>query len=438
MHPDDRLATSSNSSNNYPSRRSVLKTAGIGLTGVGLAGCTGLDGAGGDGGSGDNTVNAVAPLPLSGPYAEPGKQVQNGIKLAIDHAKEDGLVGEVKIEYPDTEVDPSTGRSRTQEVLKKKDINIMIGGFSSGVVASIADLARREQIPLYTMGGGSQPFRQGKCHRYLFTVGSSSWQQAAASYGPALRQGIAEKIYTISADYSGYHQVVDFSKDQVIPENDGTYVGNTYVPIGTGDFSSQIAKVEESDADALGVNLFGSDHVTLVNQAREFGLLEDMVLIAPNHGMSLAREIPNEILSKEYASLNWYWEINAPGAQAYNSSYREQFGNAPSAWGALMYSGFYTALDAMNETGSTNPEDYIPASEGRKYPKRAQMWDRGEHIRACDHQTTVAMQFAVGTPANRLDTEKENYFDVLNLPENPADQMQTCQQAAKNGCKLGK
>ena len=444
MSQKGRPTTRTNGSTHFPTRRSVLKTAGTGIATIGLAGCLG----GGDGstdnpngtktqsGPGDSTINVVAPLPLSGPYAGPGKQVQNGIKIAMDHAKKDGLAKEINIQYTDTEVDPSVARTKTQEVLNNEKIDIMIGGFSSSVVLALGDLAGRVKIPLFTMGGGTQVLRQEKCHRYLFTNGSSSWQQASVAYGNALREGIANGVYTVSADYAGYQQVVDYSKSTVFPENDGTYVGNAYVPIGTGDYSSQLAEIENSDADAIGINLFGSDHVTLAKQIREFGLLEDHVLIAPNHGLSLAPEIPPEVLEKEYAALNWYWQMDTDAGKAYNEAFRKRNNTAPTGWGALMYAGFYTALDAMNDVGSKNPEDYINACEGKDYPDRARLWNKGERIRACDHQSMIAMPFVKGTPPADLDESKQNYFNIVNVPDKPEDTMQTCKNAADNECTL--
>ena len=88
-------------------------------------------------------------LPLSGDVAVYGKSLQNGLDLALGkYMKENPLKMKVKLIYEDSKADPKIAVSSMQKLTTVDKCNIVLGGFSSSEVLSIAPIAEKNKVVL--------------------------------------------------------------------------------------------------------------------------------------------------------------------------------------------------------------------------------------------------------------------------------------------------
>lgn len=410
-------------------RRSILKaSAGVGTT-LGLAGC--LDGLGG---GSDEELLIGSPLPLSGPFADYGNNFQQAFELLVDQANEDGGVDgrTVAIEFEDTEGDPDTGRRAAQELIDA-GADFLSGNYSSGVALAISELAQRRGI-IYQCVGGSNAITGEDCQPYVFNSGNSAVQQSV-TMPYLLNERGGESVYLLVSDYAWAHSYADWNEEVTIPENGGEVVGSRTVPLGTTDWSGPVSEAREAGADHIHFAVTGSDLVQGVNQAFEYGLQDESIISAAAATILDVQAIGLDIMTHENfypGGTVWYWEHDTSASQEYSDAYREEFDQPPMNFSACHWTGTWTVLDAIEETGSTDPDDLRDALEDREFAR--QMWGVGERFRACDHRGTVAtMVVQAKENLSQENVDNGDVYNILSYPTDPESVMRTCEET---GCQM--
>jgi len=420
---------SDSSTQNGVSRRSVLKTGALTTGAAALAGCSGILG-----GSGGDTLLIGSTFPLSGPFSAVGENEKQAVQLAVDHANEEGDIDrEVEVEFADTASDPATGRQNARELVQN-GAELLVGNVSNSVALSIGEMALEEEVIYINQGGGLNT-TGSECRPNVFVTANNAVGQSTAATGYALREGLGSSVYSISMDFSWGQSHKQYIEEVLVPRHDAEFLGNTFTPISTEDFSQAITTAENSGADIIAFNQAIGALIRSANQADEFGILDEKTCCWPAVGVSAAEAIGQEIVSHEnfVGGEVWYWELESEGAQNFASAYRDAYDQIPWGFSATEYAGTRTALKAMQAAGTTEMDPVRQELEGRElFP---QVWGVGEYIRGCDHATTVPTQTVRGTPPE--DFNGNNYFQVLDIPDSAEQvvetQMRTCEET---GCQL--
>jgi branched-chain amino acid transport system substrate-binding protein len=356
------------------------------------------------------------------------------MQLAVDSVNEDdnlGPDGEVRIEFGDTETSPDTGRQRASEFIDD-GADVLAGSLSDATAQSIGELAQREEL-VYMNLGGSNEITGENCLPASFVAASSAHQQSHGAPRYVMAEGLGESIYTIAADYSWGQGNRRMIEEEVAPEFDVEYVGNTFTQLGQGDFSQAITTARESEADIVNLIHFGGEMVQTAKQADEFGLLDDKVCVWPLTGLDEASQLSTDIISHEnfYAGSLWYWgfQDQSDDAADFVEAFQSEYETAPTGAGGCMFTGLRTVLEAVGEAG-TDGDPLRKAIEGRQLTD--QIWGEFDnaHFRACDH----SLVFPTPTLKGRSNPEGQDYFEVLDIPDDPeAAQSRPCDET---GCDM--
>ncbi|MFB6123299.1 MAG: ABC transporter substrate-binding protein [Haloferacaceae archaeon] len=416
------------------SRRSALKATGAGIVSMSLAGC-----AGGIGGGGGDSVKLGVALPTSGPYGAVGQSMQKGVKLGIRHTMErDAFEGEIEAVYRDTKTDPGTGRKRAQELVNQESVDIIAGAWSSSVGLAIESFVKEQEIPFLTYIGTNKITGE-KCSKYTFDNDASAAQQAGGSLGYALRQGLGKTVYQLVADYEWGQSHNRYIKNTLLPRHDAELVGSSFVPLGKGDYSDVMATAKDSGADIVYLTFAGSDAVTAIKQAEQFGVMDQSVCPAPLTGIVTGGAVPPRALAHEnfIGATPWYWSYDqAEASTKFRQEFHDEFGENPYGFAAVAYQSIRTAFDAMgNANGtlsSTEDKDAWQSNmEGKKLIP--QIWGKGSTWRACDHRATVPHMAVRGLPKGERNDENQKLYKILDVPDQPDALMRKC---SETGCSL--
>lgn len=407
-------------------RRNFLKAGIVGGAFTGFAGCL----HGGGSGSGEDILVGGTP-PLSGIFAALGESMERAMKLAVQHANEEGDVEgrEVKLDVLDTQSDPGTGRSRAREHIQN-GAAFLVGSINSGTASSIGELAVQEDV-IYMAVGGSNSLTGEDCRENMFVVSDSATMQANASMGYVLEQGLGETIYQISADHEWGMSIHDWQREFFTEEYGVEIIGETIVPLGETEYSSAITEAQNADPDIIAFNTGGGMGVASSQQAFEFGALDEHVCVWPGFTSVDAAAIGSDVLSHDnmYFATPWYWEHDTPDAVTFVEEYRDEFDTVPGGYDAGIYGAIRTTLQAINDTGETDGSSLRPELEGKQLTP--QLWGVGEKLRACDHRLTLSSMTVQGRDPSEV--EGDNLLEILNVSDNPEENMRTCEET---GCEL--
>lgn len=438
-------------------RRDVLATTG-GASIVSLAGCTGDggdngsddgsdnggddsgNGGGDDGGATNNGGSSVdevfigAMAPLSGPLSINGERQEIAWEMAVEHAQEQGDIdADVRLEMGDTESVPETANTRAQEYIQD-GADIIGGGVSSAVALAVSEIAARRDV-LHLGGAGNIEITGERCLPNTFVFSDGAVQQTNAALGYALREGLGNSVYEISANFAWGQSIQNYNKNTLMSQHDAEYVGNTFTPFGTEDFSSELIEARDTDADIINVNQYGADQIAILSQLDEFGLMDgDRIITVPSTSVAFASAVGPETFSYEnlYAGVAYNWTLDTPANNEFVEAFRERSGGAPPlSYTPAYYIAARTTLRAISEVGSKDVADVRSALRGREvFP---QIWGQGERLRACDHRMTAATLTVQGLPPEEADVENAELFDIVERPSELEQFMRTCEET---GCTM--
>lgn len=415
-------------SKRYTSRRNVLRSSAV-LAGVGLAGCSGILGD-----EEEDTLKVGAPLPFSGAFSPTGEALERTIQLAVDKANEQGDAGDfdVEVQFGDTQTEPAEGL-RVAEEMMDDGVDILVGTVATPVESAILDMTRGEDVLTLT-NSATRRYYLEDCYEHHFSISANTFNQASSTLGPALDMNLGDDVYTIAGAFDWGQNHYDAVTEHVIPERGGTHIGNTWTDLGQGDYSHAWTEAMEADPDIVYAVLFGTDLVQGINQALEFGVMDEGIsVVVPFSGMDLGRAMNPDAFAHEnlYQGLQWYWEVETPDTNEFVQEYRDEFQEVPIAFEGLVYGSYRTVF---NIVGEQNSKDVNVMREGLvDRPLDKQLWDVGEHFRACNQALMYPPLLAQGRPESDWNEDQSNIFEIMNIVTDLSTIYRDCDET---GCEL--
>jgi branched-chain amino acid transport system substrate-binding protein len=263
------------------------------------------------GSSGDDlTVTIGLNAPFSGAFSPTGKRIENGVRFAVNTALEEGIIDDAEILTADTQTDPTVSAKNARQHIND-GADVLTGYVADPVGRSAAQVANQQDTIIFAQGGPANiETNLDNCLSTLYSAGWAVPGYVEGGLGYCIRQdrgNIGDKVYFISSDFSWPNAMLEYSQNTLLPEVSAESVGVTKPPLGETDFSSHITKAANSDADIVVFNQWGSDLQNALNQAHEYGLLEDKVAAVPGMSDAFAEGINVEVFQtgNVYANVEW-------------------------------------------------------------------------------------------------------------------------------------
>src|SRR5438874_10751219 len=119
-------------------------------------------------------------LPYTGTYAALGTAITNGFKLAINESG--GKFGGREIEYfsVDDESEPAKAPENANKLIKRDNVDVLVGTVHSGVALAMAKVARDNNTLLLIPNAGAEDITGPMCAPNIFRTSFSNWQPGFA------------------------------------------------------------------------------------------------------------------------------------------------------------------------------------------------------------------------------------------------------------------
>jgi branched-chain amino acid transport system substrate-binding protein len=119
-------------------------------------------------------------LPYTGTYAALGTAITNGFKLAVE--ENGGKLGGREVEYftVDDESDPAKAPENANKLVKRDQVDVLIGTVHSGVALAMAKVARDTNTLLIIPNAGAGDITGPLCAANIFRTSFSNWQPGFA------------------------------------------------------------------------------------------------------------------------------------------------------------------------------------------------------------------------------------------------------------------
>jgi len=288
---------------------------------------------------------------LEGPFAAPGQDGMRGADLALK--QKNGMAGGKKIEFikASSDATPDKAVAATRKLVEQDKTPIVIGPLSGDEGIAVKNYAKTQPNTTFVNGSsGAQAATWGDPapNFYRFNTEGAQWMVGLGEH--ALAKGY-KKTFLIAEDYGfPYSQVQGFMASYCA--KGGKVVDKAWVPLGTKDYSSVIAKIPK-DVDALLVVLGGSDAVNFLTQYEQTGGNKPMIggSITVDQTVLNYKGKRRESLLGTASAGPMADSIDTPEWKKFVSDYKAAFKDgfpSPSLFAYLYYINTKATLDALD------------------------------------------------------------------------------------------
>jgi len=216
----------------------------------------------------DNTFKVGLLLPMTGPFASTGKQLEAGARLYL--AQNGSTVAGKKIELilRDDTSTPDVTKRLAQELVVNQKVNVLAGFGLTPLAFATAPVATQSKTPMVVMAAATSSITQASPYivRSSFTV-----PQVVTALADWAYKNNIKKVVSLVTDYGPGVDSEKFFKDTFIA-NGGVVVETLRVPLRNPDFAPFLQKVRDAKPDALFAFVPAGVGTALMKQFTERGL----------------------------------------------------------------------------------------------------------------------------------------------------------------------
>ena len=220
------------------------------------------------------TVTIAHAGPLTGSIAHLGKDDENGVALAVEHANAKKLtIGGKPVTFKmvseDDQADPKTGAVVAQKLVDAK-VAAVVGHLNSGVTIPASEIYNKAGIPMIS-GSATNPQVTEQGFKTAFRVVGRDDQQ-----GPAIASYLASvnkpKVVAVIDDATAYGEGLANEVEKTLKGVNIRVLAREKGTDKTTDFKAILTKIRASRPDAVFYGGMDATGGPLIKQARELGI----------------------------------------------------------------------------------------------------------------------------------------------------------------------
>jgi branched-chain amino acid transport system substrate-binding protein len=237
----------------------------------------------------------------TGPLASGGIQMEQGINVFF---KERGnkLAGRpIELHVADTGGNPAQARTKTQELVERLKVSVLIGPLAAFEALAIDDFIRSSQTPILTVAG-AEDMTQRKANPWLVRPSSTSAQPSHPLGDYAAKDMKFKRVAVLADDFAfGHENVSGFQR--VFEDGGGKVVQKIFTPLNAPDYGTYISQLKPN-LDAVYSGHAGSNAFKFCKQLREYGNKTQILGSFTQFDESLLQQMGDDVLGS--LSGNWY------------------------------------------------------------------------------------------------------------------------------------
>jgi branched-chain amino acid transport system substrate-binding protein len=258
-------------------------------------------------------------LPYTGTYASLGTMIENGFRLYVQ--EQGGKLGGREIQYfkVDDESEPSKGTDNVNKLIKRDNVDVLVGTVHSGVALAMAKAARDNNTLLIVPNAGADAITGAMCAPNIVRSSFSNWQPAYAMGKVAAEKG-AKKAITITWNYAAGSESVKGFKE-AFEKGGGAVVKELNLPFPGVEFQALLTEIAAQKPDAIYAFFAGGGAVKFVKDYAAAGLSKTIPLYGPGFLTDGTLEAQGPAAQGMLTTLHYADNLDTPR----NNAFRKHF-----------------------------------------------------------------------------------------------------------------
>ena len=277
-------------------------------------------------------------LPATGTFAALGTAIENGFKLYVQ--EQGGKLGGREIEYVkvDDESDPAKATDNVNKLVKRDNVDVIIGTVHSGVAMAMARVAKESGTLLIVPNAGAGAVTGPMCAPNIFRSSFSNWQPGYAA-GEVVGKKGHKKVVTITWKYAaGDESVAGFKEGFAKATNgQGQVVKELSLPFPNVEFQALLTDIASLKPDAVYTFFAGGGAVKFVKDYAAAGLKKNIPLYGAGFLTDGTLEAQGADADGILTTLHYADGLNTPRDNAFRLAYAKTFKLQPDVYAVQGY-----------------------------------------------------------------------------------------------------
>ncbi len=315
-----------------------------------------------------STVKIGVVMSYSGQFADPGVQIDNGIKLYMKQHGDTVAGKKIEIIRKDNGgIAPDVAKRLSQEVIVRDGADILAGFDLTPNALAAADVSAKAAKFMVDMNAATSIVTTKSPYmvRTSFTVPQLNQTLGTWAYKNGLR-----RVYTLVSDFGpGYDGEASFQKG--FKDAGGEIIGSARYPVANVDFTPFLQRAKDAKPDGIYIWVPGGPQPAAIGKTlRELGIDPAKVKVLAQGELTQEEALKGMGDAGLGIITAFHYDCNHDSAmnKAFVAAYQTEFKRNPDMFSVGGYDGMHLIYEALKKTnGNTNAEALIGAAKGMKW-----------------------------------------------------------------------
>jgi len=283
----------------------------------------------------------------TGPLAAGGRQMEEGINLLLKERNYAFAGRKVDIIFADTAGQPALARTKTQELVEREKVHVIIGPLATFEALAIDGYMLESKTPLITPTSAAQmDLAQQKKSDYVIHVYGTAAQPMHVLGDYAAKKLGLKRITTIADDFTyGHEGAAGFH--HVFEDDGGKIVQKLWPPLNVADYGSYVGQIKPN-IDGVYAGFAGSNPLRFLRTYKEYGLAKPVFGNPTLVDEGILKNMGDEALGVYSAS--WYTvDRDTPDNKRFVQAIQAEYKATPGFYTAGTYTAGLWLEEAMKE-----------------------------------------------------------------------------------------
>jgi branched-chain amino acid transport system substrate-binding protein len=274
-------------------------------------------------------------LPATGTFAALGTAIENGFRLYV--TEQGGKLAGREIEFVkvDDESDPAKATDNVNKLIKRDNVDVLVGTVHSGVAMAMAKVAKDTGTLLLVPNAGADAVTGSMCAPNIFRSSFSNWQPGYAMGEVVAKKG-HKKVVTITWKYAAGDESVRGFKE-AFEKAGGSVVKELSLPFPGVEFQALLTEIAASKPDAVYTFFAGGGAVKFVKDYAAAGLKKSIPLYGAGFLTDGTLEAQGADADGLLTTLHYSDALNTPRDNAFRLAYAKTYKLQPDVYAVQGY-----------------------------------------------------------------------------------------------------
>lgn len=307
--------------------------------------------------------------PLTGTQAHLGKDIENGVRLALDEYNAKGVtLGGKKVKFElqaeDDQADPKTATTVAQR-LADSGVKGVVGHLNSGASIPASRIYNEAGLPQVSPASTNPKLTQQGFKATFRTIANDVQQGLAIGKYAATKLG--KKVALID-DRTAYGQGLADEVEKAVKANGGSLTGREFTSDKATDFLAILTRIKAQNPDVIVYSGMDTQAGPMLKQIKQLGINAKFITGDGGCTGEVIKLAGDAIGGSAFCTQPGLPLDKMPGGKNFNERFKKRFNADVQIYAPYSYDAASAIIEAMKVANSADPAKYAPAIAKVNFP----------------------------------------------------------------------